>query len=162
MSASPYISRASDEFIRPVAIAVIATQFLLTVVLLTTFASWALGVDLYMASRLFSALTAASMPLIAFQIWRLYLRATRRFSGLRDRKVALLIFAVSVACALATVVVVGTIPKLSAGAPQEVIALAIAGQAISVVGAALFAAKSTFSLAALFEALRVTERARLN
>lgn len=115
-----------------------------------------------MASRLFSALTAASMPLIAFQIWRLYLRATRRFSGLRDRKVALLIFAVSVACALATVVVVGTIPKLSAGAPQEVIALAIAGQAISVVGAALFAAKSTFSLAALFEALRVTERARLN
>ncbi|QQQ00953.1 hypothetical protein [Lysobacter enzymogenes] len=162
MTTKYYVSREGDKFIRPVAIAVIVTQLFLMLAFLAVLASWAFDLNLYVVARFMSALTGTSVMIVAAQIWKLYFLTRRKLAGLRDTKIVWLASAVTAACVLSTVVVATTIPSMSADVSQETAAAVMAAQFITVLTTGLFAAKSTMAFTALFEAIRVTERARLN
>lgn len=162
MATNYYVSREGDKFIRPVAIAVIVTQLFLMLAFLAFLASWAFELNLYFVARSLSALTGISVLTVAAQIWKLYFRTRNKLAGRRDAKLEWLASAVTAACVLSTAVVAATIPYITAIVSDATAAAVMAAQFITVLSTGLFAAKSTMVFTALFEALRATERARLN
>ncbi|WP_141233321.1 hypothetical protein [Lysobacter antibioticus] len=161
MATNYYASPESEKFVRPVALAIIGTQVLLSFASSATLAASVFGLNLYSAAQHLSAFTAASVLIVAAQIWKLYFQIRKKLSGVLDAKIVWLASAVTAACVISTAVVSITIPYLTVGGPDEVTAAVIAAQFVSVFSTGLFAAKSSMSFAALFEALRATEKARL-
>ena len=160
MATSYYLSPQSDRFVRPVAIAVMATMTLLTTSFGITYACSALGLDLFGLARILFALTAMTLLILAAQIWRLYFLIATKLAGHPDRKITWLASAITGACVLSTAIIAFTSPAINANSTDNELGAVISAQVLSVLSTAFFAAKSTFSIAALFEALRATEKAR--
>ncbi|WP_223618870.1 hypothetical protein [Lysobacter sp. ESA13C] len=161
MTIRQYVTPESDRFMLPVSIAAMAA---LTLMMLNTWTLllWdELSVGLYWLPRSISTLMAVSLIVISALIWKLYLSLLIRLNGRKDARTAWLATAVTAACLASTLVVAFTVPLISANRPETTVTMAACAQLITVLPTLYFAAKVTFSIAALFEALRATEKARL-
>ena len=161
MTTRQYVSPEGDRFILPVSIAAMAALALMMLNMWTLLLWDELSVGLYWLPRSISTLMAATLIVIAALIWKLYFSLLIRLKGRKDVRTAWLATAVTAACVVSTIVVALTMPLISADRAETTITMAACAQLMTALPTLYFAAKSTFSIAALFEALRATEKARL-
>ena len=160
MTSQHYISPESDRLLLPMSASVIATLLLTTLSALSVYISTVFQVDLHAAARVLSTLTATSLLIIAMRFCRLNILAVRKMGGCRDVKSVWLCVAVAAACVASASVISFATSSMHAEQEEHSRWTAMSMLLISSLPTAYLAAKSTLSVAALFDALRATEKAR--